>query len=369
MKIIQFVLSFLCFSFLCNISSIGALSTDKGRPMQPTTIVEDFYSIDFWNEDLLTSILQNRDKITNFTKINMPVDTVDPNKVDPDVLNDNEMRYTFENVSYFPWIVANGIALKNIDNTDKNISNIILDGIKNNKQYASFYINQISESEIDLIINVENSILGEYQNLNINMILLEDWVNCDFRFGKWIFERKTTRRYIPREYPLTAYGKEVEFQQKNTITERLKLYTNKSVLNKCYFVAFIQDPLTKEMLASAILPYSKIEPAYFNWNDWSECIFSSSLGEMPNQEELCHMRKTGLSEMTSQNHGFAVDEDNLPSNVRATHKSLFDDSLQGVRRTDKPAFSFQGHPEASPGPHDVAPLFDRFIADMKAAKA
>ncbi|MCU7938268.1 MAG: glutamine-hydrolyzing carbamoyl-phosphate synthase small subunit [gamma proteobacterium symbiont of Bathyaustriella thionipta] len=65
--------------------------------------------------------------------------------------------------------------------------------------------------------------------------------------------------------------------------------------------------------------------------------------------------------ITSQNHGFAVDEASLPDNLKATHKSLFDDSLQGVHRTDKPAFSFQGHPEASPGPHDVAPLFDHFI--------
>ena len=65
--------------------------------------------------------------------------------------------------------------------------------------------------------------------------------------------------------------------------------------------------------------------------------------------------------ITSQNHGFAVDEASLPDNLIATHKSLFDGSLQGVHRTDKPAFSFQGHPEASPGPHDVAPLFDHFI--------
>ncbi len=65
--------------------------------------------------------------------------------------------------------------------------------------------------------------------------------------------------------------------------------------------------------------------------------------------------------ITSQNHGFAVDEDTLPENLKATHKSLFDGSLQGIHRTDKPAFSFQGHPEASPGPHDAAPLFDHFI--------
>ncbi len=65
--------------------------------------------------------------------------------------------------------------------------------------------------------------------------------------------------------------------------------------------------------------------------------------------------------ITSQNHGFAVDENSLPDNLKATHKSLFDGSLQGVHRTDKSAFSFQGHPEASPGPHDVAPLFDHFI--------
>ncbi|MFT5930239.1 MAG: carbamoyl-phosphate synthase small subunit [Oceanospirillaceae bacterium] len=73
--------------------------------------------------------------------------------------------------------------------------------------------------------------------------------------------------------------------------------------------------------------------------------------------------------ITSQNHGFAVAEDSMPSNLRATHKSLFDGSLQGIERTDKQAFSFQGHPEASPGPHDVAPLFDRFIDTMSAKKA
>ena len=74
--------------------------------------------------------------------------------------------------------------------------------------------------------------------------------------------------------------------------------------------------------------------------------------------------KTGVVMITSQNHGFAVDEASLPANVRATHKSLFDGTLQGIERTDKVAFSFQGHPEASPGPHDVAPLFDRFIEAM-----
>ena len=72
--------------------------------------------------------------------------------------------------------------------------------------------------------------------------------------------------------------------------------------------------------------------------------------------------------ITSQNHGFAADEDSLPDNMRVTHKSLFDDSLQGIHRTDKPAFSFQGHPEASPGPHDAAPLFDHFIELMQARK-
>ena len=73
--------------------------------------------------------------------------------------------------------------------------------------------------------------------------------------------------------------------------------------------------------------------------------------------------------ITSQNHGFAVDEESLPETLRPTHRSLFDGSLQGVHRTDKPAFSFQGHPEASPGPHDVAPLFDHFIELIEAAKA
>ena len=69
--------------------------------------------------------------------------------------------------------------------------------------------------------------------------------------------------------------------------------------------------------------------------------------------------------ITSQNHGFAVDEASLPAHLVPTHRSLFDGSLQGVSRTDKPAFSFQGHPEASPGPTDVAPLFDDFIKMMK----
>lgn len=72
--------------------------------------------------------------------------------------------------------------------------------------------------------------------------------------------------------------------------------------------------------------------------------------------------------ITSQNHGFAVDEHTLPENLKATHKSLFDQTLQGIHRTDKPAFSFQGHPEASPGPHDCAPLFDHFIELIEASK-
>ena len=79
--------------------------------------------------------------------------------------------------------------------------------------------------------------------------------------------------------------------------------------------------------------------------------------------------ETGTVMITSQNHGFAVDETTLPANLKATHKSLFDGTLQGIRRTDKPAYSFQGHPEASPGPHDVAPLFDEFIRLMEARSA
>ena len=72
--------------------------------------------------------------------------------------------------------------------------------------------------------------------------------------------------------------------------------------------------------------------------------------------------------ITSQNHGFAVDAATLPSNCRVTHVSLFDGSLQGFARTDQPAFCFQGHPEASPGPHDIAPLFDKFVAMMEKKK-
>ncbi|MDE2586159.1 MAG: carbamoyl phosphate synthase small subunit, partial [Betaproteobacteria bacterium] len=76
---------------------------------------------------------------------------------------------------------------------------------------------------------------------------------------------------------------------------------------------------------------------------------------------------TGRVSITSQNHGFAVDEKTLPANLRATHISLFDNTLQGLARTDKPAFCFQGHPEASPGPHDISYLFDRFIGLMEKA--
>ncbi|HID00892.1 MAG TPA: glutamine-hydrolyzing carbamoyl-phosphate synthase small subunit [Piscirickettsiaceae bacterium] len=78
---------------------------------------------------------------------------------------------------------------------------------------------------------------------------------------------------------------------------------------------------------------------------------------------------SGRVYITSQNHGFAVDEASLPEGVVATHKSLFDGSLQGIRLKDRAAFGFQGHPEASPGPHDVAYLFDQFIADMRAYRA
>jgi len=82
-----------------------------------------------------------------------------------------------------------------------------------------------------------------------------------------------------------------------------------------------------------------------------------------NHPVQCLADKTVM--ITSQNHGFAVDESSLPDCLEATHKSLFDGSLQGIQRTDVPAFSFQGHPEASPGPHDVAPLFDQFIDMMR----
>ena len=76
----------------------------------------------------------------------------------------------------------------------------------------------------------------------------------------------------------------------------------------------------------------------------------------------------GRVSITSQNHGFAVDEKSLPANLRPTHVSLFDQTLQGLARTDRPAFCFQGHPEASPGPHDIGYLFDRFTALMKSHK-
>jgi carbamoyl-phosphate synthase small subunit len=78
---------------------------------------------------------------------------------------------------------------------------------------------------------------------------------------------------------------------------------------------------------------------------------------------------TGRVFITSQNHGFAVDEKSLPANVKATHRSLFDGSLQGIELTDHPAYSFQGHPEASPGPREMSYLFDKFVAMMSARKA
>jgi len=78
---------------------------------------------------------------------------------------------------------------------------------------------------------------------------------------------------------------------------------------------------------------------------------------------------SGRVMITSQNHGFAVDESSLPSTLRITHRSLFDGTIQGLARTDAPAFCFQGHPEASPGPHDVAPLFDHFISLMQQRKS
>ena len=78
---------------------------------------------------------------------------------------------------------------------------------------------------------------------------------------------------------------------------------------------------------------------------------------------------SGRVSITSQNHGFAVREDMLPANLRTTHVSLFDGTVQGLARTDRPAFCFQGHPEASPGPHDIAYLFDRFVALMETAHA
>jgi carbamoyl-phosphate synthase small subunit len=77
---------------------------------------------------------------------------------------------------------------------------------------------------------------------------------------------------------------------------------------------------------------------------------------------------SGRVSITSQNHGFAVDAATLPAHLRATHVSLFDGTLQGIERTDKPAFSFQGHPEASPGPHDIGYLFDRFVSLMSSRR-
>ena len=78
--------------------------------------------------------------------------------------------------------------------------------------------------------------------------------------------------------------------------------------------------------------------------------------------------ESGRVFITSQNHGFNVDPDSLPENVKVTHVSLFDGTLQGFELTDRPAFCFQGHPEASPGPHDIVVLFDKFISLMAGQK-
>ncbi|HIC25226.1 MAG TPA: hypothetical protein EYO82_04870 [Gammaproteobacteria bacterium] len=76
----------------------------------------------------------------------------------------------------------------------------------------------------------------------------------------------------------------------------------------------------------------------------------------------------GARATASQNHGFAVDPDNLPDDIRITHRSLFDDSVQGIELLSRPAFSFQGHPEASPGPQDMSALFDRFVNSMHSSR-
>ena len=83
----------------------------------------------------------------------------------------------------------------------------------------------------------------------------------------------------------------------------------------------------------------------------------------------CRMWKAKRVYITSQNHGFAADPATLPANLKITHVSLFDGSLQGIARTDKPAFSFQGHPEASPGPQEMSVLFDQFIELMQERKS
>ena len=87
-----------------------------------------------------------------------------------------------------------------------------------------------------------------------------------------------------------------------------------------------------------------------------------------NIEYRIGIAKPGRVQSAGQNHGFAVDESSLPENVVTTHRSLFDATLQGIAFTDKPAYSFQGHPEASPGPHDLLPLFERFIHHMDEQK-
>ena len=99
---------------------------------------------------------------------------------------------------------------------------------------------------------------------------------------------------------------------------------------------------------------------------WMSVRFGMSIPALVRRQQR---RDTGQVLITSQNHGFAVDAASLPGNVRVTHVSLFDGSLQGMAWTDRPVFCFQGHPEASPGPHDVGYLFDRFVALMERKNA
>ena len=209
-RMVRYIASFVVLLFFISfmiIPSSGSVENEYVA-MKPITLVEDFYSIDFWNEDLLASILQDRDSF-EFFKVNMPLHPINPDTRDKCALTDNQVRYDYEGITYFPWVVVNGAVKENIDNTNANISGLIIDGIENNKQYASFWMKVTDTNMIELTVKGEHEALKEYTALSLNLILIEDWVNCDFSFQKWILEHKTMRRNIVRDYPLIPQGKEI----------------------------------------------------------------------------------------------------------------------------------------------------------------
>ncbi|MCK5848291.1 MAG: hypothetical protein KAH01_03750 [Caldisericia bacterium] len=266
--------------------------------LKSVTIVEDFYSREYWNEDLLVSRLIDIEGVDKFVKLNMPLFPNDSSIIDETALSENEVRLSFENVNYIPWLVANGLIKNDHENTNDNVRNIILEGIDNQKEYCSIFLKKINNNMFELMIKGIDEKLNLYKKLNLNVIILEDWVNCDFTFKDWIYEHKTTLRYIPRNYPFGATGKGIKLTNGNTKVEKLTISVPKNTYNKCYIVAFIQDQFTKEIVSSGITKLSNEEKqSYFNWNHWPKCTFKSEIGDIPEKTEMLYVKNTGLDEM------------------------------------------------------------------------